>query len=323
MERKRLAWVDAAKGIGIFLVVWGHFYASEPIKIIIYGFHMPLFFFLSGYVFRLKEGSMWLMIKKKSRQLILPFFVFQMATFLILFLLPIKSSLSVEEFLYLNGEVGFNSPLWFLVVLFEVEIVFFAFQKYMMNQKVYIFFLLLSLVIISSFYQGIHRPFGIHVVPVGVLFYWLGHVVRRQSWLEKGRIISCTSFLIAILVYLTTIFYGNEKQLVGLRSMNIGSFFPFLLASVAGIFLICIIAIRVQPITGLTNFGRNSLFILGTHYFFLIIYSNLIQIVTGEPAHSSYPVYLSLGLTIITFVAYTSIFKITQKLGVAHYFFIK
>ncbi|MBC1779156.1 acyltransferase family protein [Listeria booriae] len=323
MERKRLDWLDAAKGIGIFLVVWGHFYASESIKIIIYGFHMPLFFFLSGYVFRLTEGSMWLVIRKKCRQLLLPFFIFQMATFLFLFLLPINSSLLVEEFFYVNGDIGFNSPLWFLVVLFEVEILFFVIKKYLVNQKWWILFLLSVLIVIGSFNQGIHWPFGIHIVPIGILFYWLGHVLCQKGWLEKRGTISCIVFVIAILVYLITIFYCNEKQIVGLRSMNIGALFPFLLASIIGILLLCIIAIRAQKMTLLTCFGRNSLFILGTHYFFLIIYANFIHVVTGEPAQSSYPVYFSLGLTLITFFAYATIFKITQKLGVTSYFLIK
>lgn len=57
-------WVDYAKGIGILLVVYGHVVRGlikaglgihlpelNLIDAIIYGFHMPLFFFLSGYLF--------------------------------------------------------------------------------------------------------------------------------------------------------------------------------------------------------------------------------------------------------------------------------
>lgn len=41
-------WVDIAKGIGIILVVMGHANCPEIPHGIIYSFHMPLFFFLSG-----------------------------------------------------------------------------------------------------------------------------------------------------------------------------------------------------------------------------------------------------------------------------------
>lgn len=60
-KRKRLLWVDYAKGIGIFLVVVGHVLRGlinssvlqnsdlwEFVDSWIYAFHMPLFFFLSG-----------------------------------------------------------------------------------------------------------------------------------------------------------------------------------------------------------------------------------------------------------------------------------
>lgn len=61
----REAWVDYAKGIGIILVVFGHVNRglySAGIQLsgssylltdsIIYSFHMPLFFFLSGLFLR-------------------------------------------------------------------------------------------------------------------------------------------------------------------------------------------------------------------------------------------------------------------------------
>ena len=63
--QERNVWVDYAKAIGIILVVYGHvargvFNAGLPmdegefvlVDSIIYSFHMPLFFFLSGLFFR-------------------------------------------------------------------------------------------------------------------------------------------------------------------------------------------------------------------------------------------------------------------------------
>src|SRR5438874_1994978 len=57
----RVAWVDVAKGIGIVLVVYGHVSGglvdagiqprnsvANAASALIYTFHMPLFFFLSG-----------------------------------------------------------------------------------------------------------------------------------------------------------------------------------------------------------------------------------------------------------------------------------
>ncbi|SUY94743.1 acyltransferase [Klebsiella pneumoniae] len=77
----REAWVDYAKGIGIILVVFGHVNRglySAGIQLsgssylltdsIIYSFHMPLFFFLSGLVFLrnpwIKRGKTSFVISK-------------------------------------------------------------------------------------------------------------------------------------------------------------------------------------------------------------------------------------------------------------------
>jgi uncharacterized membrane protein YcfT len=49
---QRLQYVDTAKCIGIFLMILGHTVgtAMPIVSRIIYAFHMPLFFLLSGYV---------------------------------------------------------------------------------------------------------------------------------------------------------------------------------------------------------------------------------------------------------------------------------
>ena len=48
-EKKRIAYLDIAKGIGILLVMLGHIVPSSMwIHTAIYSFHMPLFFILSG-----------------------------------------------------------------------------------------------------------------------------------------------------------------------------------------------------------------------------------------------------------------------------------
>ena len=44
----RLPYMDVAKGMGILCVIIGHM-GNETINRIIFSFHMPLFFLISGY----------------------------------------------------------------------------------------------------------------------------------------------------------------------------------------------------------------------------------------------------------------------------------
>lgn len=73
----RKLYIDQGKGIGIFIVLLGHFYTfSEQyhtfINELIYLFHMPLFFFLSGVVTKMVVNDKELLIKKVTR-LLIPF----------------------------------------------------------------------------------------------------------------------------------------------------------------------------------------------------------------------------------------------------------
>lgn len=54
---KRIEWIDIVKFIGIFLVILGHSISAdnkqlEVYRNFIYSFHMPLFIFISGYLYK-------------------------------------------------------------------------------------------------------------------------------------------------------------------------------------------------------------------------------------------------------------------------------
>lgn len=129
----RIYWVDYAKAIGIILVVYGHvvrglhnadinipkeFY--ELTNSIVYSFHMPLFFFLSGLFFYssfLKRGGVKL-INSKIDTIVYPYVIWSVAQGVI------------EVFLssYTNGNVTYSevfsllwlprAQFWFLYALF-------------------------------------------------------------------------------------------------------------------------------------------------------------------------------------------------------------
>ncbi|WP_195202481.1 acyltransferase family protein [Phocaeicola massiliensis] len=72
----RIDWIDIAKGIGIFLMVMGHTSIPKLGGHWIYSFHMPLFFFLSGFLFQSGKYSWSQFIKRKVRTMVVPYFFF-------------------------------------------------------------------------------------------------------------------------------------------------------------------------------------------------------------------------------------------------------
>lgn len=54
IEQNRFSYIDILRGIGIFFVVLGHIYYNDVAYRWIYSFHMPLFFFAAGWVYKEK-----------------------------------------------------------------------------------------------------------------------------------------------------------------------------------------------------------------------------------------------------------------------------
>jgi len=162
----RTSWVDYAKAIGIILVVYGHvarglFNAGIDVPItfyqltdsIIYSFHMPLFFFLSGLFFYSsfsKKGPAKL-INSKIDTIVYPYILWSIFQG------------SIESFLatYTNGTVTINEVLallwspraqfWFLYALF-ICFLFITIIYTFTNKKITLFLL----VIATSLYLHAH-----------------------------------------------------------------------------------------------------------------------------------------------------------------------
>ncbi len=115
---KRLEWIDIAKGIAIILVVLGHATGASIMGKYIYSFHMPLFFIISGMCFSKGKYDFPTFLQKRFKQLFLPSIYLTVVSIILMKLAHHAYDLS--ELLK-----GLPSGLWFLPVLFFVEIIYF------------------------------------------------------------------------------------------------------------------------------------------------------------------------------------------------------
>lgn len=127
MERKK--YLDVAKGIGVILVVLGHLVTYEgAISKWIFSFHMPLFFFCSGMVFKEQKDFIDL-LKRSLKKNLKPYVVFLMIGIVITFIIPdwrngFDSSIALKELRRGQPECFHVGQIWFLMCLFWVEILF-------------------------------------------------------------------------------------------------------------------------------------------------------------------------------------------------------
>ena len=75
--KRRIEYLDVAKGIGILLMIAGHIYANTWFQIVVYSFHMPLFLLISGILLN-ETGVIQKPLPKvvflKFKRLIIPYF---------------------------------------------------------------------------------------------------------------------------------------------------------------------------------------------------------------------------------------------------------
>lgn len=201
----------------------------------VYGFHMPLFFILSGAVLALKPiGRFDTFVKSKIKRLIIPYFAFGL-----LFMLPIKyiggfyNQYSI--FLAMQGFLsGLDAGhLWFLTALFWCLIVFAVIEKVAIKFCIDSRYLLLMIsCVIQLTYAYI--PFNVLGMKTGLSYiFWfaLGFVFEKER--QEHGLWNIKKTLLAYVI-LTAIEFAHKRYgiLNNFFVIFCGSMHTFLLADI-------------------------------------------------------------------------------------------
>lgn len=141
--KKKIEWLSVLQGFSMLLVVIGHVTLTnvpgDPatpiatgIERTIYTFHMPLFIFISGWLFYFtcigREKPFRDMLVSKLKRLAIPFLAFTIIAMVLKLAFPqlMHRVVDVEEII--NTFVFFRSnplgEMWFVIVLFELMLMY-------------------------------------------------------------------------------------------------------------------------------------------------------------------------------------------------------
>ena len=136
MEHKRIEYLDIARGLGILLVVFGHVVwggnypmrGAASLSNLIYSFHMPLFFILSGLCISKEKTLNKAVFLKMAKSYLVPYVIWSIiyiAAFEIIGLIRDGVGiLSLDNYLIAHAiSLCGLAPLWFLLALFIAEVV--------------------------------------------------------------------------------------------------------------------------------------------------------------------------------------------------------
>ncbi|MBQ7920149.1 MAG: acyltransferase [Lachnospiraceae bacterium] len=297
--KKRIAYLDVARGIGMILVVMGHVdFISEPLRDYITSFHMPLFLIVSGillYVTKTEERSFGQVAKRKCCTILLPYFVFSGGAILFELVRALVKDLDMTgellrrcfQTLCLQG----FSTFWFLPTLFIGELIFLKVrQKWNLKWTAGIgigLTILMYFVAIGekSFYQshagvlGYELLHDVLLVPIrgafsgGYIFlgYFLGILLEKRPsvlWRDGPA---------GIFLLIVTAIINQFASFVDLRFLQFGNPILFFLRTICGAIGVIMLCRGLEAYLNgfvgnvLRFFGKNSLIIMTTHLDYRIL----------------------------------------------------
>lgn len=283
-DRSRIDWLDYAKGIGIILVVYGHVISGlsnagvlQTISIeakqaldlsvqAVYLFHMPLFFFLSGLLFKdqhlTTDRQRWMFAGKKIIGLMYPYLIWSIIFSVVMIAFSDKTNLVKVSWSDIPYQIVFDpkSHMWFLYAICLINLIVLGLKKFLP------IWLILSLSMALQF--GAANTSGIlSAVMSSMFFFVLGHglskTVLQPKWALKPYHYVLLS-LVGVGVYSigVTVLLPNFAPSQGLPTAISIAF------ALLGILMTSLLSygiVQVKPLNWLKVLGENSLYIYILH----------------------------------------------------------
>ena len=278
----RIGFLDVARGMGIVFVLLGHnLWSQSKGSAIIFNFHMPLFYFLSGIFFSAEKTKQAKDILYKVISIMLPVPLLAAIASLVFVADPSQLgqfSMRTFDTFIIHGEPWYDKPLWFFTSLAGVVLVFSLISRWFLERKrrlvvyrvAFLFvFLFLSIIMAKApaSFRKVWSPAMLATLPIGIFYYGLGYFTK--GWIEKLKNIHAdggggafTLCLIAVANILITILMltCDVATKPDVRTARLGSwlFFP---RSLCGITAVILLARAIPAKVGipLAFIGRYSI----------------------------------------------------------------
>ena len=296
----------------------------------IYSFHMPMFFVLSGLFANANRYCFKHYLFRKTKQLLIPYIVCFFVGLLVSLIIPGWHNFNVVELLFsffrfssLDTTLVNVAPIWFLLCLYIVSLLFFPLYHVLKKQNPIFNFLIITVLVLVSYvitdfieYEG-HFFLCLDIAPVALTFYSIGYIFRKYflSIYSFGKnriwIIIFCFFVVAILpckvlgiVKMAYNYYGSDRLI-------------FFICAICGTIMVLMLASYLSKSKLLNYIGRNSIFIFAFHCIltrcYPVVLSNLFnEEITRENMN---PFFTIVGFLLISFIiiVLSMIYNIIKK----------
>lgn len=306
MMQQRNIFIDSLKGITIILMVVGHSGCPKLFHDYIYLFHMPLFFFISGYLFRIDyfnnpKQFIWRRIKSCYVPFIKYSLLFLLAHEL---LVPLGFSQHyaihnyVEKLLYImlfSGTEPYLGPFWFLIYMFFSSVIFIVFsvlgsvllRNFNLPERIRNIAIMGGVILLSTFVIIMLDVYNMHIpkLTIGTMmavnYIALGNIWRRIE-LQVNLYVACALLLLLLVV----VYFTNVQSITAADGgMLVSSFHQSLiyttlsLTGILGIWGVMQNAQSLKISASIGGLGRCSMAIMTFHFLAQALFLNSIKFI--------------------------------------------
>ncbi|HEY2748338.1 MAG TPA: acyltransferase family protein [Polyangia bacterium] len=335
----RLDWIDAARGIGMILMFYGHVLqrgfppsnasAADQMRFV-YSFHMPFFFVMSGFFFR-PTRDLGRRVRQLAARRLVPV-VFFALVFLPLWMfgelrahVPIGHDVRDLIVEYLRGRPHLDWLTWFLVCLFVCEVMAAVVLSRVANPLVQLGLgvaLVVAGVLLSNasltpsagVAYAVGRTWFLTEAVVALGLYAIGRAAF--PWLVRAsrqRLLVWLGAVGGLAVVLLTYRHNPGTGVVIMAARDNGDPLCFLGTALAGTLAVLALGVILERVEILRAIGRDTLPLLGLDFFFFE-YANpklarLWHVADSQPAVLG----ASLAVTILSMLACVPLLRLLNR----------
>lgn len=291
--KKDIVWLDNARFIGIFFVIFGHtlqrmpqwndMYSIKALWDYIYLFHMPLFFIISGYLYRQEKKGISTGGGKIWRALVIPYILYQLIYF------PFALIHYKAEILYpslwvklMAGVVagdGYDTPFshpvclpcWFIICIIQIRLIFLVIPIGKISSFLLCIISVTTLILRKFFHFDFY--FCIDSTLMAVPYFLLGYYMKNSNIVGKVNNIKyllIIAIVASLMVYYALIYNGAAQMNGPSYGRNI---FMNYIAGISGCFMVFAISkcmeFRFHRKNFVRTISRNTLFLIFFHWLLL------------------------------------------------------
>ena len=341
VKSNRIIYIDIAKGLGILLVVSGHligeggisFSHSTAFHQIIYSFHMPLFFIISGILLgkslRNKEYNAEF-LRKKCKNIIChlggAYFIWS----IIYFLLGNPDGLAnCKEWIICIFSFRGRAPIWFLGALMWAELLSVAIALFFHKKRNWskvMLVILFAADIISWYYFKPSENLLMNYLNITVcrgilcsLFLQVGFELSNIILRKEKMVVSFFVFIIS--GFFCLLICRCSHIAVNLHLYDISNIWIFMMTGILGsisvIYFGKLLAAAIPRVKyyGLQLLGRDSLGIMVLHYTQLPFMVYAVSLCTFLHIEGIYKFFVSLTIVMIISIVGTELIKKRLLIG--------